>query len=178
MIEQQTIKRPTGMTILLVLSLINACLQIFSSLGMFLTIPFMNEMMANGQMEETMRPFFTLFSMDQDTINETMNVMTTRLTINRMFYLITAVLYIGSLVGVIKMFKLQRIGFHVYSISQMLILITAAAFVYSKPGLNTFFNDFLMTIMFILIYHLYFKRMEFQKQFINPNDHDGQAEGE
>ena len=166
------------MTILLVLSFINAFLQIFSSLGTYITAPIMSEMLANGQMEESMRPFFALFSMDQDSINEMISVMATRLSINRVYYLITAALYVGSLIGVIKMFKLQRIGFHVYSISQMLILIAAAAFVYSKQGQNTFFNDFLTTVMFILIYHLYFKRLEFQEQQIQKGNPDDQAEGE
>lgn len=177
MIEQSSIKRPTGMTILLVLSFINACLQIFSSLGMYITAPIMSELLANGQMEESMKPFFTLFSMNQDDINQMMDVMEMRLSINRVFYLITAALYVGSMVGVVKMFKLQRIGFHIYSISQLLILITAAAFVYSKQGQNTFFNDFLTTILCILIYHLYFKRLEFQEQQINQNvDRDGQTD--
>ena len=169
MIEQQPIKRPIGMTILLVLSFLNACIQIFSSLGMYVTVPVMSEMMANGQIEESMEPFFTLLSLNQDEINEMMSIMAARLSVNRIFYLITAVLYIGSLIGVIKMFKLQRVGFHFYSISQMLILIATVAFVYSKEGQNTFFNEFLTTVMFILIYHLFFKRIELQASQNNPN---------
>ena len=167
MIEPQTIKRPTGMTILLVLSFINACLQIFSSLGMYLTTPMMNEMMASGQFEESMAPFLGLFSMDQSSIDEMMRIMADRLTVNRIYYLIIAVLYVGSLIGVVKMFKLQRTGFHFYSISQMLMLIAAVVFVYSKQGQDMFFNEFLTTILFILIYHLYLKRIEFQQQINN-----------
>ena len=74
--------------------------------------------------------------------------------------MLTALLYVGSLIGVIKMFKLQRTGFHVYSISQMLILIVSVICIYSKQGTDGFFNEFLMTVMFILIYHLYLKRIE------------------
>ena len=169
MIEPQTIKRPTGMTILLVLSFINACLQIFSSLGMYFTTPMMNEMMANGQFEESMAPFLALFSMDQGNMDEMMRIMADRLTVNRIYYLIIAVLYVGSLIGVVKMFKLQRTGFHFYSISQILMLIAAVVFVYSKQGQDTFFSEFLTTILFILIYHLYLKRIEFQEQQINNN---------
>jgi multisubunit Na+/H+ antiporter MnhG subunit len=169
MIEQQSIKRPIGMTILLVLSFINACLQIFSSLGMYVTAPIMSEMMANGEMEETMRPLLAAFSTNQSAIDETLSLMETRLSVNRIYYLITAVLYVGSLIGVIKMFKLQRSGFHFYSISQMLILIATVAYVYSKEGQNMFFNEFLTTIMFILIYHLFLKRVELQAQQNNPN---------
>lgn len=148
------------MTILLVLSLINAILQIFSSLGMWMTTPVMREMLANGELEESMLPFLTLMRMDDEATKAFWEVLENRLTINPIYYLFTALLYVGSLVGVIKMFKLQRTGFHFYSISQMLLLIVSVIYVYSTQGSAGFFNEFLMTVMFILIYHLYLKRIE------------------
>ena len=157
---EETVKRPVGMTILLVLSLINAILQIFSSLGMWVTTPVMSEMLANGELEESMAPFLTLMKMDDAATQAFWEVLENRLTINPIYYLFTALLYVGSLVGVIKMFKLQRTGFHVYSISQMLLLIVSVIYVYSTQGSAGFFNEFLMTVMFILIYHLYLKRIE------------------
>ena len=155
-----SVKRPVGMTILLVLSLINAILQIFSSLGMWMTTPVMREMLANGELEESMLPFLTLMRMDDEATKAFWEVLENRLTINPIYYLFTALLYVGSLVGVIKMFKLQRTGFHFYSISQMLLLIVSVIYVYSTQGSAGFFNEFLMTVMFILIYHLYLKRIE------------------
>lgn len=155
-----TVKRPVGMTILLVLSLINAILQIFSSLGMWVTTPVMSEMLANGELEESMAPFLALMKMDDAATQAFWEVLENRLTINPIYYLFTALLYIGSLIGVIKMFKLQRTGFHIYSISQMLLLIVSVIYVYSTQGSAGFFNEFLMTVMFILLYHLYLKRIE------------------
>ena len=157
---EETVKRPVGMTILLVLSLINAILQFFSSLGMWITTPVMNEMLANGELEESMAPFLTLMQMDETATQAFWEVLENRLTINPLYYLFTALLYIGSLIGVIKMFKLQRTGFHIYSIAQMLLLIVSVIYVYSTQGSAGFFNEFLMTVMFILIYHLYLKRIE------------------
>ena len=157
---EETVKRPIGMTILLVLSLINAILQIFSSLGMWVTTPMMSEMLANGELEESMAPFLTLMRMDDEATKAFWEVLENRLTINPIYYLFTALLYVGSLIGVVKMFKLQRTGFHFYSISQMLLLIVAVIYVYSIQGNAGFFNEFLMTVMFILIYHLYLKRIE------------------
>ena len=154
------VKRPVGMTILLVLSLINAILQIFSSLGMWLTTPVMSQMLTDGTLEESMAPFLTLMRMDDASTQAFWEVLENRLTINPIYYLLTALLYIGSLIGVIKMFKLQRAGFHFYSISQMLLLIVSVVYVYSTQGSAGFFNEFLMTVMFILIYHLYLKRIE------------------
>ena len=76
------------------------------------------------------------------------------------------------------MFKLQRVGFHFYSISQILMLIAAVVFVYSKQGQDTFLNEFLTTMMFILIYHLYLKRIEFQQQINNNGTPDAPTERE
>lgn len=148
------------MTILLVLSLINAILQIFSAFGMWVTTPVMSQMLADGTLEESMAPVLTLMRMDDEAARAFWEVLESRLTINPLYYLFTALLYIGSLIGVIKMFKLQRMGFHLYSISQMLLLIVSVIYIYSTQGSAGFFNEFLMTVMFILIYHLYLKRIE------------------
>lgn len=158
--NDNSIKRPIGMTILLVLSLVNACLQIFSSLGMYVSTPIMSQMMANGELEEAMAPFLSVMQITGDDVNTFWQLIEARLSVNPVYYLFTALLYVGSLTGVIKMFRLQRIGFHFYSISQLLILIVTVVYIYSKQPQNSFFNEFLMTLMFILIYHLYLKRIE------------------
>lgn len=160
MMNENPVKRPIGMTILLVLSLVNAILQIFSSLGMWITTPVMSQMMADGTLEESMAPFLSMMQMGEEELKAFWEIIELRLSVNPVFYLFTALLYIGSLIGVIKMFKLQRTGFHFYSISQMLILIVTVVYIVSKQGSAGFFNDFLMTVMFILIYHLYLKRIE------------------
>lgn len=154
------VKRPVGMTILLVLSLVNAILQIFSSLGMWITTPVMSQMMVDGELEEAMAPFLSMMNMAEGEMDAFWQLLEARLSINPLYYLFTALLYIGSLIGVIKLFKLQRTGFHIYSISQMLILIVAVIYIYSTQGSAGFFNDFLMTVMFILLYHLYLKRID------------------
>lgn len=173
--NEQPIRRPIGMTVLLVLSLINAILQIISSLGMYVTVPAMNQMMANGDLEEAMQPFLTIMQMGEAETKAFWEILETRLSVNPLFYLLTGLLYIGSLTGVIKMFKLQRLGFHIYSISQMLLLIVAVFFVYSNQGQGDFFNEFLMTIMFILIYHLYLKRIENARKTDREQDFRPQA---
>lgn len=158
----QPIRRPVGMTILLILSLVNACIQIFSNAGMYLSIPTMSEMLANGELAEQMGPLLSLMRMSDEEVKGFWEVIENRLSISPAYYLLTALLYIGSLVGVIKMFKLQRVGFHVYGISQMLILIVSVIYIYSASRNNGFFNDFLMTVMFILMYHLFLKRIEYE----------------
>ncbi|MBO7082725.1 MAG: hypothetical protein J6W30_02640 [Bacteroidales bacterium] len=164
----QPVKRPIGMTILLVLSLVNACMQIFSNLFMFVTAPILKEMMESGELEDSVIPM--LSSVDETMVESFSSMMELWMGIPTVYFLITGVFFIGSLVGVVKMFKLQRLGFHIYSISQILILINAVAFVYSHTPQNPFFSEFLTTAMFILIYHLYFKRIEYDSQAKREQD--------
>ena len=63
--NEQVQKRPTGMTILLVLSLINACWNILTSLVMYVMTPKMAEMVQTGQIEEMMAPYSALISEEQ-----------------------------------------------------------------------------------------------------------------
>ena len=162
---QQTPKRPIGMTILLVLSLINACWNIFSSLISLIMKPVMTEMLNNGQFEEMMQPFSAMGGEFSKAMNEAMQVFA---QIDSKFYLILLVLFIASLIGVIRMFKGDKRGFHIYSIAQICMLINNSVFIYPLQKLSPFFSDLMFTAMFILLYYLYFKRMEMAKNMQNP----------
>lgn len=70
-----------------------------------------------------------------DAFMESLNITA---SINPTYYLFLFILYVGSLVGVLKMFKLDKIGFHIYSISQICILINASVFVYPLQTVSAF----------------------------------------
>lgn len=148
-------KRPTGMTILLVLSFINACWNILRSIVMYFTTPMIGTMLENGQFEEMMEPFS---AMGADFTNAMTDSMTVMSQISPTYYLITLLLFIASLTGVIKMFKLDKRGLHIYAIAQILMLINASVFVYPLQKPSPFVYDLLITVMFIFLYYLYFKR--------------------
>lgn len=154
--EQQ--KRPTGMTIFLVLSFINACWNILRSFIMYVSTPIMAKMMENGEFEDAMEPFVTAFG--EEMRQAMMDSMTLLKSINPIYYLILIALFVGSLVGVLKMLKWDKRGFHIYSISQLLMLIAASMYVYPLQHPSPFTYDLLLTLMFILMYYLYFKRKE------------------
>lgn len=146
------------MTILLVLSFLNACFSIFSNVVMYFFTPMMSEMIKSGQLEEIMGSVMT--SANEETRTEMMNSMTMLSNIKPVFYLIMLVLFIASLIGVIKMFKWDKRGFHIYSITQLLMLIASSVYKYPLMQPSPFMTDLLLTAMFILVYYLYFKRME------------------
>jgi hypothetical protein len=158
-------KRPVGMTILLVLSFINACWNIFSSLLSLIMKPQMTTMFNNGQFEEMMQPFSAMGGEFTKALNESMQIFA---QIDSKFYFILMVLFIASLIGVIRMFKNDKRGFHIYSIAQICMLINSSVFVYPLQKPSPFFSDLMFTLIFILLYYLYFKRMEMTQPSQDP----------
>lgn len=156
--NEQVQKRPTGMTILLVLSLINACWNILTSLVMYVMTPKMAEMVQTGQIEEIMAPYSALISEEQQQL--AMDGMKMMAQIEPKYWLFLLILFIGSLVGVIRMFKGDKRGLHIYAISQILMLINSSVYFYPKQAQSGFVSELLLTMIFILLYYLYFKRME------------------
>ena len=150
-------KRPTGMTFLLVLSFINACWNILRSIALYITTPKMSKMLDSGAFEEMMEPFSGL---GEEFTNAMIDNFTMMSQISPNYYLILLALFIGSLIGVIKMFKGNKRGLHIYAISQILMLINASVFVYPLQRPSPFVYDLLITVVFIFAYYLYFKRME------------------
>ncbi len=168
-------KRPMGMTILLVLSFLNAVLNIFSSIIMFFGTPMLAEMMKNGQFEDAMAPF--LSTANEEMRTAMMDSMATLSNIKPVYYLFMLVLFVGSLIGVIRMFKLDKRGFHIYSISQLLMLIAASVYKYPLMQPSPFMTDMLLTAMFILVYYLYIKRLELANRPNTNNDSPNPFEG-
>ncbi len=158
-------KRPVGMTILLVLSLISACWNIFSSLLSLIMKPQMTEMYNNGQFDEMMQPFSAMGGEFTKALNESMQIFS---QIDSKFYLILMALFIASLIGVIRMFKNDKRGFHIYSIAQICMLINSSVFVYPLQKPSPFLSDMMFTAIFILLYYLYFKRIEMSQPTQSP----------
>ena len=159
-------KRPVGITILLVLSFLNACWNILSSVVSYFFIPKLSTMLENGQFEEMMAPFA---GMNEETVKMMTDGATMLSQINPNYYLILLVLFIASLVGVIKMFKGDKRGLHIYAIAQICMLIDASAFVYPLQKPSPFVSDLLLTAIFVLLYYMYFKRMEMTQQEPDPD---------
>ena len=153
-------KRPKGMTFFLILSLINACSKIISSLVSFFAIPTAAKMMESGQLQESYEPIFAMMKWGEDEIDTFLATIQSALSINPNYHLITGLLFIGSLIGVIMMFKLNKNGLHVYAISQICMLINASVFLYPKQPQSAFIYDLLLTSAFIFMYYSYFKRIE------------------
>lgn len=155
-------KLPTMMNIMLICSFINACLKIFSSIIMYFGTPVMAEMLESGQAETILQPF--LASISEEEIRALMDNMRVIASINPIYHLITGVLFIASLIGVVKMLKIDKTGLHVYSISQLCIILASSRYLYKALTTSPFWSDIMLTALFIVIYHLGFKQLEMRQQ--------------
>ncbi len=77
-------------------------------------------------------------------------------TFNKSFYIFSFVIYLSSFSGAMLMWRLRKVGFHVYAISQILLLILPTLYV-STDQFPLF--GVLLTTTFILFYYRHLKFM-------------------
>ena len=154
------------MTILLVLSFLNACWNIVSSLISYVVTPRLADMVQSGQIEAMMAPYSAMIG--EEELQLALDGMKMMAQIDPKYWLFLGLLFIGSMVGVVKMFKGDKRGLHVYAISQILMLIDKSIYLYPKQPQSGLVSDLMLTLVFILLYYLYFKRMEMSEMPQNP----------
>jgi hypothetical protein len=79
------------------------------------------------------------------------------LSAGRTFFFLNAILYSISFVGAVFIWKMKKAGFHLYTASQLLLLILPLAYIkgFPMPGTNIF-----LTILFIWGYSGFLKYMK------------------
>ena len=148
--ENPTPKRPDGLTVACVLSFISAGWFTLANLITFLSYNFMKSLSSDENYLEMMEKF----APDMDEFEATMEA---QFAVSRGSYLLQALLYVGSFIGVLYMWKLQKKGFHIYAISQILILIATAVFVTSVTG-APIWGSVILTAIWIGIYYIYYRK--------------------
>ena len=143
-------QRPNGLTIACVLSFINAGLQFISNIFSYLAYNVMHEV---GQSEE----YYEMMEKFMPDMEQFETVMEAQLAVPRISYILTALLFAASFVGVPYMWRLQKKGFHIYAISQILMLIVTALIVVPITG-DSMMGAVVMTAIWIGIYYIYYKK--------------------
>lgn len=132
-------KRPTLLTVICILTFIGSGMNLFSSLviaGFYETFV---------QMAQEFAVKFNIPGMD--ILSEA----------SPLFFLVSAILYAGSLAGAILMMNLRKAGFHIYTICQILLIIAPMYFLHQRsPGLA----DLMFSGIFILLYGIHLKIMK------------------
>ncbi|HSN50729.1 MAG TPA: hypothetical protein VLR52_05810, partial [Bacteroidales bacterium] len=71
------------------------------------------------------------------------------LDVSRVYFLVSAMLFAGSIFGALRMFRLKRDGFHFYTIAQIM-LILSAMFFFRLPSPSL--PELLISAIFVMLY--------------------------
>ncbi|HEY9115309.1 MAG TPA: hypothetical protein VIN10_11475 [Bacteroidales bacterium] len=135
------IPRPELLKLLCILTFIGSGLSMLSNVALFSVIDQIREMFAED-------PIYMVFGVEMN--------MSIFLNVNPWFFMIQAVLYSLSFSGALQMWKLNKIGFHIYSVAQILLLIVPKIFIPDMPFPAI---DLILTGSFIYFYYLNVKFM-------------------
>ena len=153
-IEQEEPKRPEMLTVICVLSFINAVyngISNFVSFAFYDTFQKVFAQMRNGEgmfadMAEQLGDNWEMFA----------QASSLAFSVGRGYYFLETLLYVASFIGVLMMWRLQKKGFHVYTIAQCLMIIMTSIFVTNKIG-GFPFGPIFWTAMFVFMYASHYK---------------------
>jgi hypothetical protein len=129
-------KRPEFLSILCVLTFIGSGLAAFSNLVIYFSFDMLMLTYSNGELNLPGSDIIFAFS--------------------KSFYIFGFLIYLASFSGALLMWRLRKEGFHLYSISQILLLILPTLYV--KTDQVPLFG-ILLTSIFILFYYRHLKYM-------------------
>ena len=136
-VEHRRDKRPEWLTYLCILSFIGSGLAVISNIFIFLSY---DEIVNLTEEINIDIPDFKLM-----------------MSGGRRFFFAGFILYSFSLLGVIYMWKLRKIGFHFYTVAQLFILALPVAFIQAYPFSVL---SVLVTAAFIIAYAVHLKIMK------------------
>ena len=149
--QQEQPKRPDMLTVLCVLSFINAA---WNTLSNFVSFVFYNTFQnLFTQLREGSGVYEDMAEQMGDNWDAMVQATEMASSISRGYYFLEMVLFIASFIGVRMMWKLQKKGFHVYAIAQILMLIVITVFT------KITFGPVLWTALFIATYYPHYKKV-------------------
>lgn len=155
--QEEPERRPEMLTVLCILSFINA---VYNGIANFISFAFYDSFIALlGQMRNGEGMFEEMAEQMGDNWDTMTDAVSLAFSVGRGYYLIEMLLFVASFIGVFMMWRMLKKGFHVYAISQILMLITTSIFVISKVGGGFPLGSVLWTVFFILMYLGHYKKV-------------------
>lgn len=149
--ENPNPERPFGLSFFCVLSFIYAAYQFLVGIVTFLVFGTLKSLSEDENYLETIEKF----GMDEGQYEQAMAAI---LNVGRSYYLLIALLYAASFVGVLYMWKQLKKGFHIYAIAQILALIVEVLMFDNVTGSSPW-GGVIITAVFIAIYYHYYKKV-------------------
>ena len=155
-IEQEEPKRPEMLTVICVLSFINA---VYNGISNFISFAFYDSFQkVFAQMRNGEGMFADMAEQLGDNWEMFAQASSLAFSVGRGYYFLETILYVASFIGVLMMWRLQKKGFHVYTIAQCLMIIMTSIFVTSKIG-GFPFGPIFWTAAFVFMYASYYKNV-------------------
>ena len=120
--------------IMLVLSMVNAGSSFILSIFLGFSLPSIGEMLESGSL-----PIHEEFT-------DTMEAL---IRIPQYYFFITALFWALSFYGALAMWKLRKVGFHSYTLAQLILLLLTAV-ILGKAHLSL--GDIMFTLLFVMYY--------------------------
>lgn len=79
-------------------------------------------------------------------------------SVDRIYYLYAGLLHIGAFVGVCFLWKMKKIGLHIYTVAQFLILIVSTIYLYRPMNVSPV-SDLFLSLVFVSLYFRFRKIM-------------------
>ncbi len=134
--ENEEKRRPELLKVLCILTFVGSGLSLVSNSIMFMTIDIIREYYENGM--------FDFLAEDMDT-----SVLEVLFSTNAMYFIFQAFLFALTIYGAYLMWNLNKAGFHIYTIAQILLLILPQVFLPELP-FPTF--ELIISLIFITLY--------------------------
>ena len=155
-IEQEEPKRPEMLTVICVLSFINA---VYNGISNFISFAFYDSFQkVFAQMRNGEGMFADMAEQLGDNWEMFAQASSLAFSVGRGYNFLETILYVASFIGVLMMWRLQKKGFHVYTIAQCLMIIMTSIFVTNKIG-GFPFGPIFWTAAFVFMYASYYKNV-------------------
>lgn len=141
-INTQENQRPPVLRLFLILSMINGAMSVLSNLIVYSLIDFIRQTFDG---KETVN----MMGMDVD--------LSLFLNTDKNFFLLQTILFTISFFGALMMWNYRKVGFHLYTTSQILLLIVSTVYLTGMPFPVL---DVVMTALFVYIYAKHLKLMQ------------------
>ena len=152
--QEEPAKRPEMLTVVCILSFINA---VYNGIANFISFAFYDTF---KNLLEQMRNGEGMFADMAEQMGDNWEVMAQAsalaFSVGRGYYFFETLLYVASFIGVLMMWRLQKKGFHVYTIAQCLMIIATSVFVTNKVG-GFPFGAIFWTAAFVFMYASHYK---------------------
>ncbi|MBD5387952.1 hypothetical protein HDR68_00975 [bacterium] len=144
--ENPKTERPSFLSVLCVLSFIGSGCSLLSYLSIGMSFNTLRTLVLES---DTYEAYFAM----APNMRSSMEIM---FTLPHWYFFMNGLLYAASLAGAILMWRLRRVGFHIYTIAQCLLILQGMLLV---PGTGVPFGAIIWTGLFVAGYASYLKRM-------------------